>query len=115
MSETSIIWLKVLLIYVAACPLVYVWSVLFANRLIIIDRKTKGTIQQTLKLIAVFTWITGVMSPMLLGAKVGSQIYYDDFYWAFLIWIGVLHILSVAPSIWYLHEKRRRDVAKRRL
>ena len=103
MSETSVIWLKVLIIEVAAFPLMCASLVILAKTRIIIVRKTKGTIQQTLELIAAFTWLPAFMSPLLLGAMVGAPHPSGIVRWAFFIWLFALYGLSAITSFfWYM-------------
>ena len=110
MSEISIIWLKALLIEMASCPLMYVCTVFNVHIKIIVVRNVKGVLRLVLFLIVGLTQGVVWILPMYLAAISGlSPNQSGSVRLAFIIWVSVLHVLSVSPAFWY-HLKRLKQL-----
>ncbi len=106
MSDPSIMWLKALIIAVASCPIVFVWIVIYVNLLIFIGRNTKENIKQTLAMTVGIIFASCVLIPWLFALRLQGYAPQENFDWAFLVWVTILHILSLSPSYIYLFKRR---------
>lgn len=98
----------VLMIEVAACPLMYVWMVFYLNMLVIVRRNTKGIIKTVLLTIVSLMFAPVFLIPLFVSLFViGGPLLRENSKWAFIISVTILHILSFAPSFWYKHKKER--------
>ena len=112
MSETSILWLKALIIEMGSCPLMYVWMVIFVNILIFIGRNTKGEKKQALWLIICVIFLPFIVISYVFLLRLGYLHYGEKTDWAFFIWVTFLHILALTPSYLYMFRKRRSDLLR---
>ena len=110
MIDPSNIWLKALIIEVASCPLMYVWTVIFVNIQIFIGRNTGRNKRFALWLIIVAIFAPGILTPWMVALKFGNVNFVEKHDWAFFIWVTFLLILSLIPSYLYMFRKRRRDL-----
>ena len=105
MSEDSIVWLKILMIVMVICPLMYVSTVFFVNSLFII-RNIKGFLRLALILIigliiAAF-WVGIMFFALISGASPNQS---ENVRSAYIIWFLILYILTSSPSYWYLRKR----------
>ena len=114
MSEISIIWLKALVIELVSAPWMYVCMFLYINLIFIASRNTKGNLRgvtppivRTLFppffVIPMFFLVIPLFFALKLG--VGVVPYSHNAHWVFLLFVVILHALSVSPALWYLRKR----------
>ena len=106
MSETSDIWLNALIIELASCPLMYVWTVIGVNIQIFIGRNIEENKRFALWLIIAAIFAFCIFIPWLVALRLGDFHYGEKQDWAFFIWVTFLHIVSLTPSILYVFKRR---------
>ncbi len=105
MSETSILWLKALIIEMGSCPLVYVWMVIYVKIQLFVGRNTKGNKKEALTLMFWAIFSPGLVIPYGVTLRLGYYHYGEKTDWAYIIWVTILLILYLTPSFFYFYKR----------